>query len=68
MVAGGKETAIEVAVKAITAPIWLPIYFAYLGCRKVAETLAKRRVKPDTAELSPVWMPATDIERAVLRH
>ena len=65
MVAGGKETAFEVAVKMITAPIWLPIYFAYLGCRKVAETLAQRRVKPDTAELSPVWMPATDIERTV---
>ena len=28
MVAGGKETAFEAAVKMITAPVWLPIYFA----------------------------------------
>ena len=34
MVAGGKETAFEVAVKMITAPIWFPIDFAYLGCRR----------------------------------
>ena len=50
-----------VAVKMITAPIWFPIYFAYLGCRKVAETLAK----PERAELKPVGLPATEVERAV---
>ena len=30
----------------------------------MAEALAKRG-KPERAELSPVWMPATEIERAV---
>ncbi len=40
MIADNRETAFEVAVKMITAPVWVPIYLAYVGCRRVAEARA----------------------------
>ena len=45
--------------------MWAPIYFGYLSCRGVAEGWSKEKTKPETADLSPAWMPATEIERAV---
>ncbi len=69
MIADERETPLEVAVKMITAPVWVPIYFAYVGCRKVAEA---RKAKPVPAQILPpataataTWMPTRDIERAV---
>ena len=33
MIANDKESPLEVAVKMFTAPVWVPIYFARVGCR-----------------------------------
>ena len=60
-----KETAVEVAVKMITAPVWVPIYFALSRLPQGGRRVAKEKAKPKRAELSPAWMPATEIERAV---
>jgi hypothetical protein len=57
MIANDKQSPLEVAVKMITAPVWLPIYFAYAGCRRLAEARTDRKAKPETAELKPVWVP-----------
>ena len=65
MIADDREGPIETALKMITAPVWVPIYLAYVGCRKLAEARADRKAKPETAELKPVWVPKTDLERAV---
>jgi hypothetical protein len=69
MIADDRETAFETAVKMITAPVWVPVYFAFLGCRKAVEAWSRRKPKPVELEvLAPVqqtWMPTRDIERAV---
>ena len=62
MIANDKQSPLEVAVKMITAPVWLPIYFAYTGCRRLAEARTDRKAKPETAELKPVWVPKTDMD------
>ena len=67
IIANGKESPVEVAVKMITAPVWVPIYFAYVGCRKAAEAWSRRkpkRVEPEV--LTPVqpWQPSREFERA----
>lgn len=49
----------------ITAPAWVPLYFAWAGCRTLAEALSRRKATPETAELKPVWIPQTDMQRAV---
>jgi hypothetical protein len=60
-------TPFETAVAMITAPVWVPVYFVWVGCRKAVE--AWRRRKPKLVEpeiLQPAWtMPTTEIERAV---
>jgi hypothetical protein len=47
----------------------LPIYFAFLGCRKAAEAWSRRKPKPVEPEVltpvQPTWIPTRDIERAV---
>ena len=68
MIADNREGPLEVAVKMITAPVWVPIYFAYVGCRKAAEAWSRR--KPELVEpevLTPVqpWQPSREFERAV---
>ena len=68
MIADEREGPIETAFKMLTAPVWVPIYFAYVGCRKLAEALASRKpelVEPDV--LTPVqpWQPSREFERAV---
>ena len=69
MIADDRETPLEVAVKMIAAPVWVPIYFAYVGCRKAAEAWSRRKPKPVEPEvLAPVqqtWMPTREFERAV---
>ena len=37
MIADNREGPIETFLKLITAPDVAPLYFGYLGCRKVAE-------------------------------
>ena len=42
MIADDRDTTLEAALKLIVAPMWLPLYFCYLGCLKLAEVWAKR--------------------------
>ena len=71
MIANDRETPLEVAVKMITAPVWVPVYFAYLGCRKSVEAWSRRmpKLQPRQEVLAPqapqVWMPQTEVERTV---
>ena len=71
MIADEREGPIETAFKMLTAPVWVPIYFAYVGCRKLAEAWSRRKPKPVEPEiLTPVqsaWMPTREFERAVFR-
>jgi hypothetical protein len=65
MIADNREGPIETFFKLVTAPVWGPIYLAYVGCRKLAEARADRKAKPEMAELKPVWVPKSDMERAI---
>jgi len=69
MIADEREGPIETAFKMITAPVWVPIYFAYVGCRKLAEAWSRRKPKPVEPEIlapvQPTWQPTREIERAV---
>jgi hypothetical protein len=68
MIADYEDTPFETAVKMITAPAWVPLYFAWVGCRKAAEAWSRRKPKPVEPEiLSPVqpWQPSREFERAV---
>jgi hypothetical protein len=68
MIADERETAFETAVKMLTAPAWVPVYFAWVGCRKVATAWSNRKAKEPTTEIlspAPNWLPTRDIERAV---
>ena len=64
MIADDRETTLEAALKLIMAPMWLPLYFCYLGCLKLAEDWAKKAA-PERTDLRPAWMPTRDFERAV---
>jgi hypothetical protein len=64
MIADNTEGPIETFLKLVTAPMWLPLYFGYLGCLKLAEVWAKK-AKLETTDVSPAWTPATEMERAV---
>ena len=69
MIANDRESPLEVAVKMITASVWVPIYFACVGCRKAAEAWSNPKPKPVEPEVltpvQPAWLPTRDIERAV---
>jgi hypothetical protein len=52
MIADDREGPIETALKMLTAPVWVPIYLAYVGCCKLAEAWARRKATPGTAELN----------------
>jgi hypothetical protein len=68
MIATDKESPLEVAVKMIAAPVWVPAYFAYVGCRKLVDAWRARRVKIEREILPPVqqaWVPTTELERTV---
>jgi len=62
MIANDKEGPRETAVKMIAAPVWVPVYCAYVGFQKLREALVKPKVAQDEG---PSWMPATEVERAV---
>ena len=65
MIADERDTPFETAVKMITAPAWVPLYFAWVGCRKAAEAWSRRKPKPveQVEVLQP--MARTEVERAV---
>ena len=68
MIADDRDHPIEWMVKMITAPVWVPIYFAGVGAVKVWKALPRRKPKQEQQieVLQPVWtMPTTEIERAV---
>jgi hypothetical protein len=68
MIAADSEGPLEVAVKMIAAPVWVPVYLAYLGCRKVAVAWPKRQAKIEPEILPPVqqtWVPKSELERTV---
>jgi hypothetical protein len=69
MIADDRETTLKVALKLITAPVRVPIYFAYVGCRRVAEARAKLKAKATKpaipSPVQPSRIPRTDIEGAV---
>jgi len=65
MIADDSEGPIEVALKLITAPVWIPFYLIGLGAVKMWK--AQQRRKPKRLEISAqvVWTPVSDLERAV---
>jgi hypothetical protein len=69
MIADDRDTPFETAVKMITAPAWIPIYFAWVGCRKAAEAWSRRKpklVEPEVlTPVQPAWQPTREFERAV---
>ena len=66
MIANDRETPFEIAVKMITAPIWVPIYFAGVGVMKLGKWSRRKAVELEIlAPVQPTWIPTRDIERAV---
>ena len=67
MIADDENSPLEAAVKLVTAPIWVPFYLAYVGCRSVAEARARRKERAVEVEATPLqpWMPTREFERAV---
>ena len=68
MIADDRDTPFETAVKLITAPVWVPLYFAGVGAVKVWKALPRRKPKqrePEVLAPVPMWTPVTDLERAV---
>ena len=69
MIADDRWSPLETAVAMITAPAWVPVYFAWVGCRKAAEAWSRRKAKRVELEIlapvQPAWIPTRDIERAV---
>ena len=68
-IADDRDTPFETAVKMITAPAWVPVYFAWVGCRKAAEAWSRRKPKPVEPEIlqpvQQVWLPKNELERTV---
>jgi hypothetical protein len=66
MIADDREGPIETALKMITAPVWVPIYFLGVGAVKVWKALQRRKPQQQVLEvLAPVPMPTREFERAV---
>ncbi len=68
MIADDREDPIETALKLITAPVWVPLYFAGVAMVKVWKALQKRKPKQQVPEVlvpAPMWQPVTELERAV---
>ena len=68
MIADDRDHPIEWMVKLITAPVWVPIYFAGVGIMKLGTALPRRKPKPGPLQveiLQPVWTPVSDLERTV---
>ncbi len=68
MIADDREGPIETALKLITAPVWVPLYFAGVGAVKVWKALQRRKPEQQVPEVLtpvPMWQPVTELERAV---
>ena len=69
MIADDEWSPLETAVAIIAAPAWVPVYFAWVGCRKAAEAWSKRKPKPVEPEIlqpvQQVWLPKNELERTV---
>jgi len=68
MIADNREGPIETALKMLTAPVWVPIYLAYVGCHKLAEARSSRKKPVEQVEVLqpvPTWQPSREFERAV---
>ena len=51
MIADDEWSPLETAVQIIAAPAWVPVYFAWVGCRKAAEAWSRRKPKPVEPEI-----------------
>jgi hypothetical protein len=68
MIADDRDGAFETAIKMITAPVWVPLYFAGVGIVKLGAALQRRKSKQEQQQveiLQPVWTPVSDLERTV---
>lgn len=66
MIADDRDGAFETAIKMITAPVWVPMYFAGVAIWKLGQALKRRKPeRVQQVELLQPWMPTRDIERAV---
>ena len=69
MIADDGEGPIETALKMITAPVWVPLYFAGVGAVKVWKALRRRKPQQQVSEVlapvQPTWQPSREFERAV---
>ena len=68
MIADDREGPIETALKLVTAPVWVPVYFAGVGAVKVWKALQRRKPQQQVPEVLapvPMWTPVSDLERAV---
>jgi len=64
MIADDREGPIEMALKLITAPVWVPVYIIGVGAVKAWRALP--RPKPKQLEVGArVWTPVSELERAV---
>jgi hypothetical protein len=63
MIANDKETPFEIAVKMITAPIWVPIYFAGVGVLKLGKAWSRRKPKRVEPEILAPVQPAPGCQR-----
>lgn len=62
------KAPIEAFIKLVTAPVWVPLYFAGVGAVRVWKVLKRRKSQQqERVVLAPVpmWQPVTDLERAV---
>lgn len=66
MIEDNRDHPLETMVKMITAPVWVPIYFAGVGIKKLGKALQRRKptVEQQAEILVPVW-PVSDLERQV---
>ncbi len=65
MIAANNEGPIEAFVKLITAPVWVPVYLAYLCFLRAAEALLNGKDKARRVNPNLTRAPDTEIERAV---
>ena len=66
MIADQDDSPFERAVKVLTAPIWVPLYFIGMGVSKLSAALQRRKAKQmQEVEVQPVWTPVSDLERTV---
>ena len=65
MIEDDSEGPIEVALKVITAPVWVPVYLIGVGAVKAWKALPRHKPKQLEVSAQVVWTPVSDLERAV---